>query len=341
VIRLVLNRLLGMVIATIGASFLAFAFMRVLPGNPARLILGPLVPQKSVNQLAHDMGLDQSIPIQYWRYMRGFFTGDWGFSYSTGLSVWTVIWQRLPATLELDVYGFVFGTSLAFALALAATYRRRPLIDRLVRGIAYLGLGTPPFWLGLLLLITLSERWKIFPGPDGRLSPTATAPPDVTGFYTIDALVNGDLSTFRDALAHLILPAFTLGFLLFAVLVRLLRANLLGVEREHFLLVVKSKGVSRWLAFRRHALPNAVLPTITAAGLLFAELLTGSVLVERVFNWPGAGGLVVDSIQRKDYSVVQTFILLSAIAYVVINAIVDLAYLLIDPRTRLPGATRG
>jgi ABC-type dipeptide/oligopeptide/nickel transport system permease component len=242
VIRLVLNRLLGMVIATIGASFLAFAFMRVLPGNPARLILGPLVPQKSVNQLAHDMGLDQSIPIQYWRYMRGFFTGDWGFSYSTGLSVWTVIWQRLPATLELDVYGFVFGTSLAFALALAATYRRRPLIDRLVRGIAYLGLGTPPFWLGLLLLITLSERWKIFPGPDGRLSPTATAPPDVTGFYTIDALVNGDLSTFRDALAHLILPAFTLGFLLFAVLVRLLRANLLGVEREHFLLVVKSKG---------------------------------------------------------------------------------------------------
>jgi peptide/nickel transport system permease protein len=162
----------------------------------------------------------------------------------------------------------------------------------------------------------------------------------VTGFYAVDSLLAGQWSTFADALWHLVLPALALGFLLFAVLVRLLRANLLGVDREHFLLVVKSKGVARGPAFVRHALPNAVLPTITAAGLLLAELLTGSVLVEKVFNWPGVGGLVVDSIQRKDYAVVQAFILLSALAYVLINALVDLAYLLIDPRTRLPGATQ-
>ena len=122
------------------------------------------------------------------------------------------------------------------------------------------------------------------------------------------------------------------------MLVRLLRANLLDVEREPFLVVVKSKGVPRWTAFTRHALPNAVLPTMTLAGLLLAELLTGSVLVERVFDWPGVGGLVVDSISRKDYAVVQTFILLSACFYVVINAAVDVAYALVDPRTRLPGA---
>jgi peptide/nickel transport system permease protein len=340
-LRLIANRLLGMLIAIFGASFLAFAFMRVLPGNPARLILGPLVPQSSVDQLARDMGLNQSIPVQYWRYIKGFVTGDWGFSYSTGLHVWTVIWQRLPATLEVNLYAFVMGTGLAFVLALIATYRRRPFVDRIVRGIAYLGLGMPPFWLGLLLVVNLSERVHLFPGPDGRLAPTATPPPHATGFYTIDALLAGQIGTFWDALRHLILPAVTLGFLLFAVLVRLLRANLLGVQHEQFLLVVKSKGVARWPAFARHALPNAVLPTITAAGLLLAELLTGSVLVERVFNWPGVGGLVVDSIQRKDYAVVQTFILLSALAYVIVNAIVDLAYLLIDPRTRLPGAARG
>lgn len=337
----VTKRLVGMLLAIIGASFLAFLFMRVLPGNPARLILGPLVPQSSVDQLAHDMGLDRNILVQYLIYVKGFVTGDWGFSYSTGLSVWDVIWQRLPATLELDLYAFVFGTGMAFLLALVATYRDWPVVDRLVRWTAYAGLGTPPFWLGLLLLVNLSQRLQLFPGPDGRLDPTAVPPPEVTGFYTIDSLLAGEWSTFADALWHLVLPAFALGLVLFAVLVRLLRANLLGVQNEHFLVVVKSKGVARWPAFRRHALPNAVLPTITAAGLLLAELLTGSVLVERVFNWPGVGGLVVDAIQRKDYAVVQTFILMSAIAYVLINAMVDLAYLVIDPRTRLPGAARG
>jgi ABC-type dipeptide/oligopeptide/nickel transport system permease component len=337
--RALVQRLLGMLTAIVGASFIGFALMRVLPGSPARLILGPLVPQSSVNQLAHDMGLDQSLATQYWRYIRGFLTGDWGFSYSTGLPVRTVIGQRLPATLEVALYAFVLSTVFAFLAATAATYKRRLFVDRGVRWAAYIGLGTPPFWLGLVLLVLLSSDAHIFPGPDGRLSPTATPPPSYTGFYTIDALAAGRFGTFWDAVQHLILPAATLGFILFAVLARLLRANLLGVEREHFLLVVKSKGVAAWPAFVRHAIPNAVLPTITAAGLLLAELLTGSVLVERVFNWPGVGGLVVDSIQRKDYAIVQTFILLSALGYVFVNALVDLAYLLIDPRTRLPAAS--
>ena len=249
-----------------------------------------------------------------------------------------MIGQRLPATLEVDLYAFLLATTAAFVAAVAATYRRRPSLDRGVRWLSYIGLGTPPFWFGLLLLVTLSSRAGIFPGPDGRLSPTATPPPQVTGLYTIDALLAGQWSTFWDATMHLVLPAVTLAFILFAVLARLLRANLLGVEREHFLLVVKSKGVARWPAFVRHAVPNAILPTMTAAGLLLAELLTGSVLVESVFNWPGVGGLIVNSIQRKDYAVVQAFILLVAIAYVVVNAVVDLLYILVDPRTRLPAA---
>jgi len=329
-----------MTVAVIGASFLAFVLLRLVPGDPARLILGPLVPQSSVDQLSQEMGLDEPIPTQFVIYMRDFVTGDWGYSYSTGLPVRQVIGERLPATLELALFAFVLGTTAAFAGALAATYRRNRVIDGGVKGLSYLGLGTPPFWLALILLVVFSERIPIFPGPEGRLAPTATPPPDVTGFYTVDSILAGEWSTFVDALWHLVLPAFVLGILLFAVLVRLLRANLLEVDREHFLLVVKSKGVARGPAYIHHALPNAVLPTITAAGLLLAELLMGSVLVERVFNWPGVGGLVVDSIQRKDYAVVQTFILLSAVAYVVINAIVDLAYLLIDPRTRLPGATQ-
>jgi peptide/nickel transport system permease protein len=338
VIRIVAGRLAGMLVAIVGASFLAFMLLRVVPGNPARLILGPLAPVSSVRQLSHDMGLDQSIFEQYWRYIQSFVTGDWGFSYSAGAPVRTVIGQRFPATLELDLYAFLLGTSAALILALLATYRRRPGVDRVVRGLSYLGLGTPPFWLGLVLLIVLTQHWHLLPGPEGRLPSTATPPPQVTGLYTVDALIDGDLHTFWEAVRHLILPAVTLATLIFAVLVRLLRANLLDVEREPFLTVVKSKGVPRWTAFTRHALPNAVLPTMTLAGLVLAELLTGSVLVERVFDWPGVGGLVVDSISRKDYAVVQTFILLSACFYVLINAVVDVAYALVDPRTRLPGA---
>jgi len=336
--RIVASRLAGMLAAIIGASFLAFVLLRVVPGNPARLILGPLAPVSSVRQLSHDMGLDQSIPEQYWRYMKSFLTGDWGFSYSAGAPVRTVIGQRFPATFELDLYAFLLGTTAALILALVATYRRRPGVDRVVRVLSYLGLGTPPFWLGLVLLIVFTQHWHFLPGPEGRLSSTATPPPQVTGLYTVDSLLNGDLHTFWESVKHLILPVITLAALIFAVLVRLLRANLLDVEREPFLTVVKSKGVPRWNAFTGHALPNAILPTMTLAGLVLAELLTGSVLVERVFDWPGVGSLVVDSISRKDYAVVQTVILLSACFYVVINAVVDVAYAVVDPRTRLPGA---
>src|SRR5262245_15620161 len=216
----VLNRVLGMIIAIVGASFLAFFFLRVVPGNPAKLILGPLAPQSSVRQLSHDMGLDRPVTTQYYLFMKGFLTGSWGFSYSTGQPVRTVIGQRFPATLELDFYAFLLGTSMAFLLALVATYRRRPLVDRSVRGLSYLGLGTPPFWLGLILLVVFFEHLQLLPGPEGRLSPTTSPPPHVTGFFTIDSLLAGQFATFADATRHLILPVVALSVAIFAFLVR-------------------------------------------------------------------------------------------------------------------------
>jgi ABC-type dipeptide/oligopeptide/nickel transport system permease component len=180
--------------------------------------------------------------------------------------------------------------------------------------------------------------WGISPGPDGRLGPNTIPPPAVTHFYTFDALIAGQWATAWDAFRHLALPAITLGLAPWAFLVRLLRANLLDISRENFLVVVRSKGLGRRSAFQKHALPNAFLPTLTAAGLLFAQLLSGSVLVERVFNWPGVGGLIVDSILRQDFAVVQTFVLLSAILYVVVNILVDILYGVVDPRVRVPVA---
>jgi ABC-type dipeptide/oligopeptide/nickel transport system permease component len=338
VIRNVGGKLVGALVSIFGASILAFLFMRVLPGNPARLIVGPLATEEAIKQQEQTMGLDQPLWVQYWRYIKGIFTGDWGFAYTAGETVRHEIIARLPASAELGLYAFVFAFLLAVVFAVLSTYRRRPWLDGAVRTTSFLGLGTPPFWFGLIALLLFSQIWGIFPGPDGRLGQNTAPPPTVTHFYTFDAVIAGQWGTAWDALRHLALPAITLGLAPWAFLVRLLRANLLDISRENFIVVVRSKGLGRRPAFTHHALPNAFLPTLTAGGLLLAQLLSGSVLVERVFNWPGIGGLIVDSILRQDFAVVQTFVLLSAVAYVAVNLLVDVLYGVIDPRVRVPVA---
>ena len=327
--------------AIFGASILAFVFMRVLPGDPARLIAGPLASEEAIEAQRERLGLNDSLPVQYWNYITDFLQGDWGFSFGAGQPVTTQVGNRLQASIELGLYAFLLCFVFAVGLALFVTYRRRPLADGIVRGISFFGLGTPPFWFGLVLLIVFFEYLGWLPGPEGRLSPGTTPPPEVTRLYTIDALLAGELGTFWNAIEHLILPSVALALAPFAFLVRLLRASLLEVSREPFIVVVRSKGLGRWPAFSRHALPNAFLPTLTAAGLLLAQLLAGSVLVEKVFDWPGVGALVVDSILRQDFAVVQAFILLGAFAYVVVNLIVDILYGVIDPRVRVPSAAAG
>jgi len=334
--RVVGKRVLGSIGAVFGASILAFIIMRVLPGNPARLILGPLATQHSVNSLNHQIGLDRPIYVQYWRYISSFFQGNWGYSYSDGQSVRSLIGERAPATVELALFSFAFAMIAAVGLALLSTYRHRPITDRIVRGAAYLGFGTPPFFLALLLLIVFFTSLHVLPGPEGRLGVTAAAPPTVTHLYTVDALLAGQFGTLWQAFLHLILPALALGISSFSFLVRLLRANLLEISREPFITVARGKGLPRWLAFRRHALPNAFLPTLTAGGLVLGEFLAGSVLIERVFNWPGVGSLVFEAIVKQDYAVVETFILLSAVMFVLVNLVVDLLYAVIDPRVRIP-----
>jgi peptide/nickel transport system permease protein len=334
-LRTISGKLLGSIAAIFGASVISFIFLRVLPGNPARLVVSPLAPASTLHSVEKQMGLDQPIIVQYGRYMSSFFRGDWGFSYGTGAPVTTEMANRLPASLELGFYAFLLAFVAAVVCALIATYRYRPIVDGVVRGTAFFGLSVPPFWFGLLVLLLFFATWGILPGPEGRLSPTTTPPAPITHFYTIDALLHGQFGTFADAARHLILPAITLGLAPFAYLVRLLRANLLDVSREPFIIVVRSKGIGRFLAFARHALPNAFLPTLTAAGLVLAQLLAGSVLVEKVFDWPGVGALVTDSILRQDDAVVQSFILLSAFAYVIVNLVVDILYGVIDPRVRI------
>lgn len=334
-LRVVTSRLASAFVAVIGASLISFALLRLAAGNPARLVLGPFATPQQLNAFGRQLGLDQPLWVQYWRYLSAFVRGDWGYSFGNGQDVTTLMGNRLPASLELGLFAFVLALVLAVALALLATYRRRPIADGTVRALSWLGLGMPPFWLGLLLLLLFFQVLGWLPGPEGRLGVGTVPPPAVTHFYTVDALLAGQWSTFWDAYKHLLLPAVALGFAPFAFLVRLLRVNLLEVRQEPFLVVVRSKGIGRFETFARHALPNAFLPTLTAAGLILAQLVAGSLLVEKVFDWPGVGDLVVNAILRRDYAVVQTFILLSATVYVIVNAAVDVLYGVIDPRVRI------
>jgi ABC-type dipeptide/oligopeptide/nickel transport system permease component len=341
VLRVIGGRLGGAIAAIFGASIIAFVFMRVLPGDPARLIAGPLATEQAIEAQRERLGLSDPLWVQYWNYISDFFRGDWGFSFGAGQPVTTQVTNRLPASIELGLYAFLLCSVFAVALALFVTYRRRPIFDGVVRGISFFGLGTPPFWFGLVLLIVFFEYLGVLPGPEGRLTPGTAPPPEVTRLYTVDALIAGEFGTFWDGVKHLILPSIALGLAPFAYLVRLLRASLLEVSREPFIVVVRSKGLGRWGAFSRHALPNAFLPTLTAGGLLLAQLLAGSVLVEKVFDWPGVGALVVDSILRQDFAVVQAFVLLGAFAYVGVNLLVDVLYGVIDPRVRIPSEAAG
>jgi ABC-type dipeptide/oligopeptide/nickel transport system permease component len=335
-LRLVATRVAGSAFALIGASLLAFVILRVTPGDPARLILGAFAPEESVARLRETLGVNLPLRDQYLLYLKAFLSGDWGFSYSTGVPVTDELVGRFPATLELGIYAFLFAFAGAVVLALVAAYRRGAVSDGGTRALSLFGLAVPPFWLGLMLMLVFFERLHWLPGPDGRLSLGVDQPPAVTHLYTIDALLAGKFATLADAAAHLVLPVVTLGLMPLSFLLRLLRANLLDVAKESFMTVARSRGLSRWGAFVRHALPNAFLPTLTAAGLLLGQLLSGSVLVEKAFNWPGVGALVTDGVLRQDFSVVQAFILLSAFIYVVANLLVDILAAAIDPRVRHP-----
>ncbi|MCC6611975.1 MAG: ABC transporter permease [Anaerolineae bacterium] len=334
-------RLAGALATIFGASLISFILLRVLPGDPVRLIAGPLASEQALEGVRRQLGIDLPLPVQYARYIGGFVTGDWGFSFTAGGPVREVFASRIAATAELALFAFVIAFTAALILALLATYRRNRIIDGFVRVISTFGLGTPQFWLAMILLIVFFEQLNLFPGPSGRLDASTLAPPRVTGLLTVDSLLAGRWDAFSQAIEHLILPALSLGFVPFAFLVRLLRANLLEMSREPFIVVVRSKGIGYWATHTRHVLPNAFLPTLTASGLILAELLTGSVLVEKVFAWPGIGALVVDSILRQDYAVVQSFILLTAVLYVGVSFLVDMLYGVIDPRTRNPVSQRG
>lgn len=330
-LTLLRKRLLGLLLVVFSVSLITFTISHLIPGDPARLIAGDRASDALVAGIRHQLGLDLPLYQQYGRYVLDLVQGDLGTSIRTNRPVLEDLQAFFPATLELALVALFLAIVVGVPLGvLSAVYHNRA-IDQIARTLAVTGISTPAFWLGLGAIVLFYGHLGWLPG-GGRLSEGLTPPNTITGFYLIDSLLAGNFSLFVDALKHLILPAATLGFVTLGVISRQIRSAMLDQLGEDYIRTARAYGLSKWTVILRHALPNALIPSVTVLGLTLGDLLYGAVLTETVFAWPGMGAYVVKSIQSLDFPAVMGFAILVSFIYVLLNMAIDLLYRVIDPR---------
>ncbi len=313
-----------------------FVVSRLTPADPLVSIVGErnLGNPEIVAAAKARWGLDQSIPVQYVKYMKNVLKGDFGTSFTTRRPVLSDLWDRLPATLELTLFALFIGVVGGLTLGVLAARKRNTVVDHGARFFALLGSSLPWFWSGLVFLYIFYARLHWLPGP-GRFDPRATPPARITGFYTVDSLLHGDIDAYWDSLRHLILPAVVLGWAVVGIVSRLVRASLLDEFSMEYVRVARAMGMRERTVVNQHALRNALLPTITIVGFSFAYLITGAVLVETVFSWPGLGSYAVEASRKLDFPAIIGVSALGALAFLLTNLVTDVAYAIADPRIRL------
>lgn len=335
--RFILRRLAGSAAVLLGLSVITFALARLVPSNPAAIYIGPKARPEDIARVAHQLGLDQPLPIQYLTYMRDMLTGDWGTSIGTKQAVLPAILDRLPATIELIAAAMLLAVPLGILLGvLSARWQRRPP-DILVRIVSIVGVSLPAFWLGLLLQVLFFRDLHLLP-LTGRVDPNLrfTDPiTEVTGLYLVDTLITGNWAALRDVAWHLVLPAVTLAAYPIGLIARMTRASMLEALGQDYVRAARAAGIGERLITYRLALKNALIPVTTVVGLTLAYSLTGTFFVEVVYNWPGLGTFTVKGLLNLDYPVVMGVTLFGAVGYVAINLAVDLVQSWLDPRTRL------
>ncbi|WP_158969503.1 ABC transporter permease [Chachezhania sediminis] len=332
----ILRRLISIPFLLLGVASVSFLLSQMTKGDP----LAALVPERQmsnpeiVNAVKAQWGLDEPMPIRYVRYLGNLLQGDMGTSFSTRRPVALDIAERLPATLELVIAAMIIGTAMGLALGLLSARFRGTVIDSLARIFALLGSSLPVFWSGLILLYVLSVRFSIVPGT-GRLPPRVDPPPDVTGFYTVDALLAGNFPLFLQALSHLALPAFVLGWAVTGIITRLVRSSLVEGLSLDYARTARAKGAPERVVLVRHALPNAMIPLLTILGFTFAYLITGAVLTEAIFSWPGIGSYAVRAAASLDYPAIGGVTIVGAVAFLLANLVTDIAYAWANPRIKV------
>jgi peptide/nickel transport system permease protein len=333
-VRFIVRRLLLLVPILIGLSILVFVYLRALPGSPAYALLGDRATPEAVRQINRQYGLDKPIYVQYWKYTKNVLLEfDLGTSSQTRQLVTDELKRRFPATVELALGAMLFATVFGIPLGFFAAKRYGTWFDHTSLFLSLIGISIPIFFLAIILKYIFAVKLGWLPSV-GRASVLIELE-HPTNFYILDSIVTGNWEAFVDTCKHLILPAIALGSIPLAIIARITRAAVLDVQNEDYVRTARAKGVAPFTVDHRHVLRNALLPITTIIGLQVGLLLSGAVLTEKVFAWPGVGSWLVDAISYRDYPVLQGGILFLAIIFVLVNLVVDVTYALINPRIRL------
>lgn len=325
------RRCLWMPPTLFGLVLIVFVISHVIPTDPARIMAGENAPPEQVAALRHEYWLDRPLPVQFAHYVGGIVTGNMGTSLFTQRPVAEDLLDRLPATLELAIYATILAVAGGIPLGVVAALWRNSWLDHAVRVVTVAGLAMAAFWLAILLQLLFSMRlgWTPLQGrSDGW------GPDPITGFYTLDAILRGDWSTFGDAVNHLVLPTLTLALPAMATIVRFTRAGVLNVISSNFVFYQTAMGIPRRRIIWKYILRSALIGTLTQIGLIFGNLIAGAVVVETIFDWPGLGSYAVKSILQSDYNAVMSFTLFIGAVFIGVNLLVDIAQAMLDPRGR-------
>jgi peptide/nickel transport system permease protein len=331
-LRFVVRRLLLLVPILIGLSILVFVWIRALPGSPADSLLGERATPQLVQEYNERFGLNDPVYVQYWRYVKTTARFDFGVSVATHRYVTDEIKERFPATVELALAAMLFATLLGVPLGFVAAKRYGGPVDHASLFASLIGVSIPVFFLAILLKYLFAVRLGWLPSV-GRIDVESDVD-HPTNFYILDAIITRDWATLKDVLKHLVLPAIALGSIPLAIITRITRASVLDVQNEDYVRTARAKGLAPRIVDRRHILRNALLPISTIIGLQVGLLLSGAILTETVFAFPGMGSWLREAIFNRDYPVLQGGILFLALVFVIVNLIVDISYAIINPRIR-------
>jgi dipeptide transport system permease protein len=333
-LRVVLSRLLASLPNLVGVVIITFILTRALPGDPAAYFAGAAATQEAIAQVRSQLGLDKPLLEQFFLYVAALARGDMGLSLTTGQPVAQELLARLPASLEMVFLALLLACAIALPLGVLAATRPGSWIDQLCRLVTTAGVSLPTFFTGLLLAYVFYFLLGWAPSPMGRLDPMFSPPPTVTGLYLIDAALAGDPAMWWASLKQLILPVLTMAIFVLAPIARMTRASMLAVLSADFIRTARASGLSSATVLVTYALRNALLPVVTIVGLQFGVLLSGAVVTENVFAWPGVGTLLIQAITARDYPLVQGCVLVISLGYVAVNFLTDALYAVIDPRVR-------
>ncbi len=331
----ILERILYTIPIMFGVAIIVFVFIRLTPGDPVDIMMGQggAISAGEIEQLRSEFNLDKPIATQLGYFLRDALQGDLGFSYVKKKPVTTLISERLPATIELAMAALLFALVVAFPIGIISAVRQNSLLDRLSMTSAFLGISMPSFWLGIILILIFAV-WLGWLPVQGRINPNISLN-TITGFYVIDSIITANWVALWSTLRHLVLPAITLGAAVAAIVARVLRSSMLETLRSDYVQLARAKGASEGLVVSKHALRNALIPTVTVLGLQVGVLLGGNMIVEEVFGWPGLGRLVVDAIFNRDFPLVQGAVMVYAFIFVMANLIVDVMYTYLNPKISL------